>query len=141
MKKLKSVIIIAMAFVSSSCSNNGLEIYTDESVGYLQMNIPPEVYVAVNKEKGFYYRVINIHSDWTVDMGVAPALYVSHGYHIADRKSYGGYDLDRTYKSLNSALEAAESAGDVYKFVLGEGYQYQGKSLLNTRTFSKLEKQ
>jgi hypothetical protein len=105
------------------------------------MDIPPEVYVAVNKEKGFYYRVINIHSDWTVDMGVAPALYVSHGYHIADRKSYGGYDLDRTYKSLSRALDAAESAGDVYKFVLGEGYQYQGKSLVNTQTFSNLKKQ
>lgn len=139
--KTPIIVLLFTIMISSSCSNNGLEIYTDESVGYLQMDIPPEVYVAVNKEKGFYYRVINIHSDWTVDMGVAPALYVSHGYHIADRKSYGGYDLDRTYKSLNSALEAAESAGDVYKFVLGEGYQYQGKSLVNTQTFSNLKKQ
>lgn len=141
MKKAISIISLAVMTMVTACTNSNYEVYLDPNVGYLQAEPKPDIYVVVNKEKTIYYRIINIYTNGTIDMGNAPTLQVEKGYHIGDRESYGGYDLTRTYSSLNDAIKAAANAADAYAFNMGEAYQFQGRELYNTYTFTKLEKQ
>jgi hypothetical protein len=141
MKKTITILSLAVLAIIPACTNSNYEIYLDPNAGYLQAKPKPDIYVVVNKEKTVYYRIINIHTDGTINMGNAPTLQVEKGYHVGDRESYGGYDLTRTYGSLDDAIKAATSAADANAFGMGEAYQFQGKELYNTYTFTKLEKQ
>lgn len=142
MKKLKQLskfLLIVLVFFAS-CTNDGYEIYKDKDYTFNQITEPAEIFIAVDKEKGIYHKVILFSDDYVLDNGVAPAIHLDKGFHLYDGEGFQGYDLDHKYSSLDDALDRAKNAGTLYTVNLGRGYQFQSGSLYSTNPFKKLSK-
>ncbi len=136
---MKRVLIFCIALLFSACKSD-YEIYIDQDSRFRQLNDLPEAFIIVKRDAGIYYKVVHFTSDWEFLDGMFEGKVVHDGYYLADGDGFNGYDLQHRHASLDEAMKAAQAAGRIYEFPLGQVYGYQSGSFYRNSPFKKLEK-